>query len=982
MSKQLVLYTILLVYLGIISSTLSAQNLQDKGTIQIVSSFDYENEWGQILAKKIKKGLLSSLDSAYTNIVYSNITPAVWQTKKPLLMIVIGNEAWNTLKKHKVFSELQIPTIVCGIIPDQITTDSLFLKSTNTVAVTLKDNISQTLQLITTIIPDIQNIIYLSELSGDDLIYTAKLDNIISNNYPSCNFTILRTGRVNKEYIKSIENNINKPHTAVILNNYNLSNNLNHLTTQLGRDINVPIFTLKHKYIDRIDFITGGVFETLPDYSAKITATAIQILSGNLPIKIQEGAVPVTHLSKKADIKYNLKTQSLPAVTFVNLPESKIKFYTFATVGAITIPILIIIFILLIIRTVKGKKHISRELGTYSAAFNKNNLIYKNIPIGLGLFNGEGIFNDANAEFMKNIKIILPDFKFSGKFNIFHSQLPTSDVIAILAHKKPAERLITTDYDNQKMSYRVVFLPIEENKEKQTLILIYDITQPVNERGRIDRLNAVFTKALSESRLGVAEIDLVSGKCTATDGWYKGLGVLKESTLEKCLANVAKEDKENIFRFIEKAVCSNATKTTEDVRVLHIDSSCHWIKLILRIKECDIENKKITCSAVLVDIDARKQKEEQLKDAYMKIVMSNRIKNSFISNMNHEIRTPLNAIVGFSELLIESQDIEEQKELLKYLEENNEKFLKLITNIVDMSKIESGSVRCTMSEIDLNELIEEVVKSASQLVNPDNIKILFLHPDSCIVYSDKERLQQVIGIFLSNAIKYTEKGSIEIGYKVLQKKIQLYIKDTGCGIADDKKENLFNRFAKLDSQYMGLGLGLPMANSIIKLLNGTIGFESSENQGSTFWCIIPSEYIGSDKEIGITGKLENATMHIGSHLKTMLIAEDNENNFQLLNFILKGKFKIIHAINGEKAVELYKEHKPDIILMDIKMPIMDGYQATAAIRELSKEVPIIAVTAYAFNKDREKIMDKDFTAFIAKPVRENDLMDTIKNVLN
>lgn len=964
-----------------ISSNLSAQNLQEKKTIQIVSSFDYEHEWGQILAKRIKKELERTIDSLHANIIYSDITPAIWQYKKPSLMIVIGSEAWNTLKGYKDTSLLHIPMVVCGITQDQIATDSLFLKRENTVAIPLHDNLEQTLQLITTAIPNIQNIIYLSELSNDDFFYTAKLDDIISRKYSSCNFTVLKTGKINKEYLTSIETNINKPHTAVILNNYNLSNNLNHLTAQLSRDINVPVFMLKYKYMNNVDFITGGIFETIPHYSAQITGVAIKILRGTLPAKIQEGAPLVTHISKKAATKYHLKTSLIPSVTFVNIPESKIRFYAFIAVGAITVPLLIIIFILLVIRTIKEKKRILQQLEKYSESSRKYTIIYKNIPIGLGIFNNEGIFKDANPEFMRVIKILLPDFKLSSKFNIFHSKLITSDVITTLAKKNMAQNTLTTNSENQKMSYRLIFHSIEQGKEKQLLILIYDITQPVNERERMDRLNSVFTKALSESRLGVAEIDLISGKLTATDGWYKGLNVLKESSLEKCLVHVAQEDKENIFKFIEKAVCSNAIKTTEDVRVLHLDTSCHWIKLILRIKECDIENKKLICSAVLVDIDARKQKEEQLKEAYMKIVMSNRIKNSFISNMNHEIRTPLNAIVGFSELLIESQDADEQKELLKYLEENNENFLKLITDIVDMSKIESGSVRCTMSEIDLNELLGEVIKSAGEQVNSKNVKILFPHQDNCIVYSDKERLQQVVGIFFSNAVKYTEKGSIELGYKVLQKKVQLYVKDTGCGIADDKKEKLFNRFVKLESQYMGLGLGLPMANSIIKLLDGSIGFESTENQGSTFWCIIPSEYIGSDKEIGITGKLENATMHIGGHLKTMLIAEDNENNFQLLNFILKGKFKIIHAVNGEKAVELYKEHNPDIILMDIKMPVMDGYQATAAIRELSLEVPIIAVTAYAFNKDREKIMDNHFTSFIAKPVRENELMDTINNVL-
>lgn len=1011
MLRNFVLRMLLFPLLGVMSYNVSGQSLQNNVNIQIISSFSYENEWGQMLAKSLKKEIEKSVEGGKTDIFYSGadkanslaqaqemLHPALWRNNTPSAIVVIGYEAWMGLKSLNDSTLKNTPIILCGIeekacnnyesylinnniLPSMIVITDSLLNGYNAAAVTMKDNSVQTLSLILSLMPGLKNILYLSEQTYSDYLYIKRLNSLITSTYPAIRFSVIKTQTVEKNYLISIEEKIDKPGTAILLNNYNTLENPHQSGIRTSKYA-VPLFTIKQKQLGNTQSIVGGTFEPVKEYAGRVTQTIQQMLAGaDTPSIYTEGDC-ITILNQKAVIRYKMDTAKLPQAVFVNPPDSKTVKYMIAAAGIIAVPLLMIVILLLIIRSFHKKRQIQKAMLQYSDILIKYNAIFKNASIGMAMFDKEGISSgDTNSEFMKMIKIIIPNVTLSEKFNLHQSELVTEEIKGVIDQGEKAERDITIENENSKSSYKVSFIPLHYKKEKNTLVSIVDTTQPVREKLKRDSHNAIFNKAITESRLGIAELDLISGTCIATEGWYKGLGIPKVTSIEKCFANLVKEDRENLYRFIEKAICNNAIKTAEEVRVMNSDSTYHWIKIIVKIKECSVEKKSIICSAILVDIDARKQKEEQLKEAYMKIIKAIRVKNSFIANMSHELKTPLNAIVGFAELIIESSETEEQKELLKYLEDNNEKLLKLVTDIVDMSKIESGTVKCTMSEIDLNEMMNELVKNARVHHHNREVEVVFNPKENGIVYSDKERLQQIMGIFLSNSMKYTKKGSIELGYKLLDNKVQLFVTDTGCGIEPEKRDKLFNRFAKPDKEYMGFGLGLPIAHSITKLLEGEIGFTTTLGKGSTFWSSIPSQYIGTDTQIGLTGKLENATTR-GENLKTLLIAEDNENNFQLLNFILKGKFKIIHAINGEKAVELYKTHHPDIILMDIKMPVMDGYEATAAIRELSKDIPIIAVTAYAFSKDKERILDSSFSAFIAKPVREKELMDTITTILN
>lgn len=1005
-SVRIILFTLI----GLISYNLNGQGIGDTSGVYIISSFGSTNEWGQILAKKIKKEIGNTSYPNHIEIIYSGVdkaadmaqaremlNPGIWKERTPALVIVIGYEAWMTLRSFNDPLLIAAPAVVCGIettelgdwnyfllnknVPDSglVTADSL-LSGYNAVAVTRQDNTANTIRELTRLFPQVRNILYISEQSYSDSRYAQRIENILENEYPELHFSTLKTGYVTEKFLNSLKQRVDEKNTALILNNYNIPENPSGNPGDADV-LETPVFLLKYKDVRNTHNMVGGIFEPADAYAGKIVSAAKNLLSGNKPSAVQEDrAAPVNIINKSAALRFDAKLKKLKEAVFVNEPESRNIQEVISIVVYTILPGLFILGLLVMIRVLIKRKRTLRETEKYAETVKKYNAVYANLPIGIASFKPDGKFCEGNAEFMKIIRAFIPDFRLSSHFNLFNTPLVDDRIIRLIETKETAEKEISRDINGSPFTARLLFTVLTE--PDSILVTIFDTTQTTLEREKRDNINSIFEKAIGESKLGVAELNFSTGRCIATDGWYKGLNIQKDATVEECFSNLVAEDKERIMLFIRQALRDEADKATEDVRILNADSNFHWLKLLFTIKERDPESNNIVCSAILVDTDARKQKEEQLKETYTRIVNANRVKNSFLSNMSNEIRTPLNAIVGFSELIIESTDAAEQKELVKYLNENNEKFLKLISDIVDMSKIESGAMKCTLSDVDINELLNEIVKTSIPQVDPGKVNIVFSPTENCIVYSDRERLQQVLSTFMSNAVKFTGEGTIEIGYRLLSKKIQLYVKDTGCGVDPEKREYLFNHLNRNSSEYRGWGMGLAVASSIIKLLKGEIGFESEIGKGSTFWCTIPSEYIGTDTQMGLTGKLESATIHLGSNLKTMLIAEDNENNFQLLNFILKGKFKIIHAINGEKAVELFKAHHPDIILMDIKMPVMDGYQATAAIREISADVPIIAVTAYAFNNDKEKILDSSFSGFIAKPVREKELMETINDIFN
>ena len=384
--------------------------------------------------------------------------------------------------------------------------------------------------------------------------------------------------------------------------------------------------------------------------------------------------------------------------------------------------------------------------------------------------------------------------------------------------------------------------------------------------------------------------------------------------------------------------------------------------------------------AMLWDITEQRQNELDL----IKAQEADKMKNAFIANMSHEIRTPLNAIVGFSRLITETDNASEQQEYLTIINNNSDLLLQLINDILDFAKIESGTLNYNLSWVDLKDVCQEVYISQSLKMTSD-VALLYngdMLP-SVRLRTDTQRIEQVLLNLLSNAIKCTNQGFVSLSYEVEGDFVRVSVTDTGIGIDKEKQASVFERFVKLDDFRQGTGLGLSICKMIIEKLGGEIGLRSELGKGSTFWftlpLVVPEE--SEKKEAGNEIPMEIIPDALPGQY-TILIAEDVLENYLLLQAVLKQHYRLIYAENGQIAVQQFKDYKPDIVLMDIKMPVMDGYAATCKIRELSSDVPILALSAFAFDEEKEKAKCCRFNDYLVKPVDIPLLKYKIKYYLN
>ena len=382
--------------------------------------------------------------------------------------------------------------------------------------------------------------------------------------------------------------------------------------------------------------------------------------------------------------------------------------------------------------------------------------------------------------------------------------------------------------------------------------------------------------------------------------------------------------------------------------------------------------KKQNATLISKSIELTKAKEVAEK--------SDKLKSAFLANMSHEIRTPLNAIVGFSGMLVEAEG-EQKAEFAKIIANNSELMLKLVDEIVNFSKIESGLFDFKYTKFNISEYFREMKQTLS-LNKPEDIDLICEIPYyNCEIVYDKERLSQVVTNLVNNAFKFTPKGRVVMGFKVEKKGIVLYVSDTGIGIAPKDQQRIFQRFEKVDPFVQGAGLGLAVCKAIAEKSNGSIEVQSELGSGTMFSVHIPCEVTFSkDKnEATILDDIPETMGNLSATLK-ILYAEDNESNSLLVKHILSD-YQIVHVENGKQAVEAMRNDWFDLVLMDIKMPEMDGLEAAAAIRQFDKATPIIALSAYAYDSDKQKAIAAGCNDFITKPFSKTKLFIAIEKLM-
>ncbi|MDD2525906.1 MAG: ATP-binding protein, partial [Bacteroidales bacterium] len=392
--------------------------------------------------------------------------------------------------------------------------------------------------------------------------------------------------------------------------------------------------------------------------------------------------------------------------------------------------------------------------------------------------------------------------------------------------------------------------------------------------------------------------------------------------------------------------------------------------------------------AVKEDITARKEMEAELVKAKEAAEESERLKSAFLANMSHEIRTPMNGILGFADLLKEAKlSPEEQKEYIDIIETSGRRMLSIINDLIDISKVESGQMKISLSESNINDQLSFIYNFFKLEAKQKGLDFSIhcpLENDLALIRTDREKVYAVLTNLIKNAIKFTKQGSIAFGYVVKDQMIQFYCKDTGRGIPTDKLTTVFERFHQVDTHLsngiQGSGLGLAISKAYVEMLGGKLWVESELGVGSTFFFTLPYNSIrvtdASEENLSYSIP-ERASM---SSSATILIAEDDPVGLRYLTELLKKyDFKLLFAENGEEAVQLcYGNEDVKMVLMDIKMPVMDGYTAAQVIKGFRSDLPIIAQTALAMEKEKYKDV---FDDYLIKPINASELSEVLKKYL-
>ena len=399
------------------------------------------------------------------------------------------------------------------------------------------------------------------------------------------------------------------------------------------------------------------------------------------------------------------------------------------------------------------------------------------------------------------------------------------------------------------------------------------------------------------------------------------------------------------------------------------------------------------------NITSWKKLVSELSAAKERAERSDKLKSAFLANISHEIRTPLNAIIGFSSLLMNTDKKEEMAEYQQIIVTNSDLLLRLVNDVLDLSKIEAGFMDLKLAEFDLAVYFDELCNSVRPLMTTPEVELVCDNPyKHFMVRLDNNRLAQVMLNYATNAIKCTSRGTIRMGYRCQDEGICFYVSDTGIGISEENKPRMYQRFVKLNEFAQGTGLGLVICKVVTENSGGRVGFESEEGVGSTFWSWVPCEY--DDPDEGVTERCRTVEVAPVSAMslpepekqpepvepgkkKKILVVEDIDSNYFLILMLLRDlDYRLYRAADGLEAVQKVQSESFDLVLMDIKMPRLNGMDATREIRKTNKEIPIVALTAHAFNSDKEMAIAAGCNAYLVKPIDRKALFEVLRKYLS
>ena len=479
--------------------------------------------------------------------------------------------------------------------------------------------------------------------------------------------------------------------------------------------------------------------------------------------------------------------------------------------------------------------------------------IYKNLPVGIELYDKDGYLVDMND---KELEIFgLADMKEALGVSLFENPNIPEDVKEKLRARENVDFSINYDFskidryvtsrrkDIINLQTKVALLYDSQNQFSNYLFINIDTTETTSAYTKIQEFEHLFLLIGDYAKVGFAHFNVMTRDGYAQDTWYRNLGEKENTPMPQVIgvySHVHPEDCAVLKQFVGQVKEGKATSLSKEVRINRGNGKYSWTSINVMVRDYRPQDGVIEMLCINYDITPLKETEQKLIIARDKAEELDRLKSAFLANMSHEIRTPLNSIVGFSSLLAETDDREERQEYIKIVETNNELLLQLVSDILDLSKIESGTFDFVRSDLDVNESCMKIIKSMEMKV-PETVDLVFekYMPD-CHIYTDKNRFMQVITNFINNALKFTKQGTIALGYEqTAPHEIKFYVRDTGVGIPKEKIDSIFERFVKLNTFVQGTGLGLSICKSLVSQMGGKIGVESTEGEGSCFWFTHP-----------------------------------------------------------------------------------------------------------------------------------------------
>ena len=787
----------------------------------------------------------------------------------PSVMIFIGDDIWRAYREDisRLREWKDIPVVLCGAsneIYDGMERNALSLvpsslfreKTTGDPESVYRVNVSgvlhtwplrQNLELIKELLPEVENIIFLDKQFYTTEYIVDKLRNEIHNFDPSLNFSVRYSNWLNADSIFYEMLGADKQKTAYLSHSWTYSGANGHYTDEeadsLRRTIGWPCVFYLTDVLPVNDRVMGGYYYSQDEYVARTMRIVRRVLEGNpvntIPFdSVRSGRVCLN----QAALKFSgLEKQghALKNTIFRNIPPSFYEVYEGWILFFLVCCLLLVSGAVLFVRRYRHTKRAKRAYLEYKKLYSELHLIYEHLPIYFGLY-------DRNR---KRIERIVENTELFPEALL--EQLLAADLFESTYIDDVRKKLLKAGQSvnfevkltqGTERIFQLFIKPLEKSQEKEPgyIVIVIDKTPEMQEREEREYFENLFDFAADISQVGIACYNVVDGQGFASSSWFANLHEPYTENPNPSYRNVKEEDRNMLLRYRQQMKEGRSVAHSRDIQVYSRDGMLHWIRQYLFLYEYKPEDRKIIFIELNLNVDHQKQGEINLKASKEKAEEAAREKEHFLASINHEIRTPLNAIVGFAGLFVGLENESEKEELGDILRKNNELLALLIDDVIELSEIDSGKAGFLFVPVNVKELFTIVCQYAASRVKEGEVELSCKGEEKNLtIESDEVRILQVYKRLILNALKFTERGKIEVGFRDLGESVYFYVSDTGCGIEEARQEDIFRRFVKINSFVQGSGLGLSLCQSIVKALGGEIGVQSVVGKGSTFWFQLP-----------------------------------------------------------------------------------------------------------------------------------------------